>query len=311
MTSQQQVAPPMAHKTFLGSIQKTLALGWKAYRGDGTASLCLFILFTLIICAIAAPLIAPQNPFNLAEIDLADARLAPLSASLVDGPFHLLGTDAQGRDLFSVILYGLRTSLMVAIASSVGALALGCTAGLTAAYFGGWIEAVIMRIVVIFLSLPAIFIALLSISLLGRGAENTILAILIVQWTHYARASRAAAAGELTKEYILAAQLMKLPRTRILVGHVLPNCLAPIFVILAVQLGYVIAIEASLSYLGLGLPITQPSLGSLVADGQAYLLSGAYWISLIPGFVLLILVFCANLVGDRIRLLMNPSLRRA
>lgn len=287
-----------------------LKAGLNAFARDRTAFACLALVSVYIVFAAFAPIIAPQNPQNLAHIELIDARLPPLSAGAGDGAFYLLGSDALGRDIFSMTLYGVRISLTVALISAAGALILGSAAGLAAAYLSGWVNIIIMRIVDIFLSLPAILIALLFIAVFGRGVENTIIAILAVQWTHYARAMNAAASGEINKDYVLAAKLLGLSKARIMFGHILPNCLAPIFVIFAVQLGYVIAIEASLSFLGLGLPVTQPSLGNLVADGQEFLLSGAYWMSLIPGFVLLLLVFSMNVVGDRIRVLQNPQLRR-
>ena len=287
-----------------------LKVGLRAFARDRTAFACLVLVSVYIAFAVFAPIIAPQNPQDLAQIELIDARLPPLSASVDNGSFYLLGSDALGRDIFSMTLYGVRISLTVALISAAGALIFGSAAGLAAAYLGGWVNVVIMRIVDIFLSLPAILIALLFIAVFGRGVENTVIAILAVQWTHYARAMNAAASGEINKDYVLAAKLLGLSKARIMFGHILPNCLAPIFVIFAVQLGYVIAIEASLSFLGLGLPVTQPSLGNLVADGQEFLLSGAYWMSLIPGFVLLMLIFSMNVVGDRIRVLQNPQLRR-
>ena len=287
-----------------------LKVGLSAFARDRTAFACLTLVSVYIVFAVFAPFIAPQNPQDLAQIELIDARLPPLSASVDNGSFYLLGSDALGRDIFSMTLYGVRISLTVALISASGALIFGSAAGLAAAYLGGWVNVVIMRIVDIFLSLPAILIALLFIAVFGRGVENTVIAILAVQWTHYARAMNAAASGEINKDYVLAAKLLGLSKARIMFGHILPNCLAPIFVIFAVQLGYVIAIEASLSFLGLGLPVTQPSLGNLVADGQEFLLSGAYWMSLIPGFVLLMLIFSMNVVGDRIRVLQNPQLRR-
>ena len=287
-----------------------LKVGLRAFARDRTAFACLVLVSVYIVFAVFAPIIAPQNPQDLAQIELIDARLPPLSESVDNGAFYLLGSDALGRDIFSMTLYGVRISLTVALISAAGALIFGSAAGLAAAYLGGWVNVVIMRIVDIFLSLPAILIALLFIAVFGRGVENTVIAILAVQWTHYARAMNAAASGEINKDYVLAAKLLGLSKGRIMFGHILPNCLAPIFVIFAVQLGYVIAIEASLSFLGLGLPVTQPSLGNLVADGQEFLLSGAYWMSLIPGFVLLLLIFSMNVVGDRIRVLQNPQLRR-
>ena len=272
---------------------------------------CLFVFALLCLLALGAPIFAPQDPFDLAQIELIDARMPPFSPSVAGGPYHLLGTDEQGRDIFSTILFGMRLSLFVAVASAVIALFVGSVIGILAAYFGGWIDTILMRITDIFLSVPTILIALLFIATFGRGVENTIFAIIVAQWTHYARTARASAAGEMSREYVAAARLMDFSGSRIMFFHVLPNSLPPVLVVFTVQLGYAIALEASLSFLGVGLPVTRPSLGSLVAQGQEFLLSGEYWISIIPGCVLLLLVFSANVVADRLRASQNPEVVRA
>ncbi len=280
---------------------------WLArYNEDRFAAVCLSVTAGFLVIALAGPFFALHKPGDLAAIELADSMLAPLSKSAIGDVRYVLGTDVLGRDILSMAIFGLRTSLGVAFAATGGALAIGCVAGLAAAHAQGAAAAAIMRTVDIFLSAPSILFALLFISILGRGAENTVLAILLVQWTHYARAMNAAATAELKKDYVAAARLQGFSATDILFRQVLPNCIPPISVILAVQFGFVIALEASLSFLGLGLPITQPSLGGLVADGQEYLMGGAYWISILPGSILLLLVFCMNVVGDRLRVLQSP-----
>ena len=281
------------------AVKRWLAL----FARDRVAAGCAGVGALFLLAALLAPILAPQNPYDLVQIELADALLPPFATAQTTETLYPLGTDALGRDVFSMALYGLRVSLIVATVSTLGALLFGTSVGLLAAYAGGWLEALIMRIVDIFLSLPAILLALLLIALLGRGLENTILALLLVQWTQYARVMHAAALGEINKNYVEAAKLLGLSQTRIVFHHILPNCLPPVFVILAVQFGYVISVEASLSFLGLGLPVTQPSLGSLVALGQEFLLSGAYWVSLIPGLILLLLIFTMNIIGDRLRAL--------
>ena len=287
---------------------RRFADSYAVFSRDRFAWICALAGMGFIAVAAFAPVIAPYDPSDLATVELANSMLPPFSPSEFGDGFHYLGTDILGRDILSMALFGLRISLAVATLSAVGALLLGCLAGLVAAFAPSWMNAVIMRVVDLFLGFPAILTALLFISVLGRGAENTVLAILAVQWTHYARAVNAAAKTELGKDYVQAAKLLGVSKMRIAIEHVLPNCLAPVWVIFAVQFGYVIAIEASLSFLGLGLPITQPSLGSLVADGQQYMLSGIYWISLLPGFILLLLVFSINVVGDRLRVMQNPEL---
>ena len=212
--------------------------------------------------------------------------------------------------MLSAIFYGLRISLMVGVMSTVIALCIGLAMGLSAAYFGGKVEALIMRIADIQLSFPAILIALILLAVLGQGTGKIIAALVTVQWAYYARTVRSAALVEREKEYIEAAHVLELPKWRILVKHLLPNCLPPLIVVATVQVAHAIALEATLSFLGLGLPITEPSLGLLIANGFQYLMSGKYWISFYPGVALLVTIMAINLVADQLRDVMNPRLKR-
>lgn len=269
----------------------------------------LALLGLIVLVAIAAPLISPQNPYDLAQLDVLDGRLPPGSASS-DGTTFWLGTDDQGRDMLSAIFYGLRISLSVGVASTVLALALGLALGLSAAYFGGKIEMLIMRIADIQLSFPAILIALILLAVLGQGMSKIIAALVAVQWAYYARTVRSAALVEKGREYVEAARCLALTPARIVFHHILPNCLPPLIVVATVQVAAAIALEATLSFLGLGLPITEPSLGLLIANGYQYLLSGKYWISFFPGIALLLTIFSINLVADQLRDVVNPRLQR-
>jgi peptide/nickel transport system permease protein len=269
----------------------------------------LALLGLMLMIAIIAPLISPQNPYDLAQLDVVDGRLPPGSAS-ANGATFWLGSDDQGRDMLSAIFYGLRISLTVGIASTALALALGLALGLAAAYFGGWVETLIMRIADIQLSFPAILIALILLAVLGQGTLKIIVALVTVQWAYYARTVRSAALVEKRKEYIEAARCLALPPSRIVFRHMLPNCLPPLIVVATVQVAAAIALEATLSFLGLGLPITEPSLGLLIANGYQYLLSGKYWISFFPGVALLLTIVSINLVADQLRDVVNPRLQR-
>ena len=275
---------------------------------DGVALTALATLALLLAAALFAPWIATQNPYDLAQLDLLDGRLAP-GASGADGRLYLLGTDDQGRDIFSAILYGMRTSLLAGTVSTLGALALGLLLGLVAAWFRGWTEMIVMRLADLQLSFPSILIALVLLAVLGQGLDKIIIALIAVQWAYYARSARAAALAEREKDYISAARALGLKPLRIILRHLLPNCLPPLMVVATVQIAAAISLEATLSFLGLGLPITEPSLGLLIANGYAYLLSGKYWISFFPGLALLLLIVCINLVADRLRDLLDP--RRA
>jgi peptide/nickel transport system permease protein len=269
----------------------------------------LALLAIVMLTAIFAPLISPQNPYDLAQLDVMDSRLPPGSPSPTGGTFWL-GTDDQGRDMLSAIFYGLRISLSVGVIATVIALAIGLALGLIAAYFGGKIETVVMRIADIQLSFPAILIALILLAVLGQGMFKIIAALVTVQWAYYARTVRSAALVEKRKEYIEAARCLALAPPRIVFRHLLPNCLPPLIVVATVQVAAAIALEATLSFLGLGLPITEPSLGLLIANGYQYLLSGKYWISFFPGVALLLTIVSINLVADQMRDVLNPRLQR-
>ena len=269
----------------------------------------LVIITIIVLLAIFASLIAPQNPYDLAQLDIMDGRLPPGSDS-ADGLKYWLGTDDQGRDMLSGILYGLRISLIVGCGSALVAGVVGTSLGLTAAYAGGRVEAGIMRLVDLQLSFPAILVALMILAALGKGVGNVMLALVIVEWASYARTARGAALAERAREYIEAAECLALPRWRVVFKHLLPNCLPPLIVIGTIQVARAIALEATLSFLGLGVPITEPSLGLLIANGYQYMLSGKYWISFYPGIALLVTIMAINLVGDQLRDVLNPRLQR-
>ena len=263
----------------------------------------------LLLAAVCAPLISPQNPYDLAQLDVLDSRLPPGSTG-ADGQTYWLGTDEQGRDVLSAIFYGLRISLGVGAISTLAALAIGVAAGLAAGYFGGRVEALLMRVVDLQLSFPAILVALILLALLGQGIGKTIAALVVVQWAYYARTVRGTALVERGKEYMEAARGLGLPASRIVFRHLLPNCLPPVIVVATVQVAAAIALEATLSYLGIGVPITEPSLGLLIKNGFDYMLSGKYWISFFPGLALVLVIVSINLVGDRLRDVLNPRLQR-
>jgi len=279
------------------------------FVADPVAVFGLVLLSIIMLIAIFAPLISPQNPYDLAQLDVMDSRLPPGTSSPTGGTFWL-GTDDQGRDMLSAIFYGLRCSLSVGVIASVFALASGLALGRVAAYFGGKTETVIMRIADIQLSFPAILIALILLAVLGQGMFKIIAALVTVQWAYYARTVRSAALVEKRKEYIEAARCLALAPPRIVFRHLLPNCLPPLIVVATVQVAAAIALEATLSFLGLGLPITEPSLGLLIANGYQYLLSGKYWISFFPGVALLLTIVSINLVADQMRDVLNPRLQR-
>lgn len=289
------------------------AVGFRRFANDfaeskvALAALAACIL--IIAAAIFAPWITPQDPYYLPGLDLMDSRLPPGEMGM-SGMMHVLGTDDQGRDLYSAIIYGLRISLGVGITAGVIAFLIGTTMGLTAAYFGGYVDTLVMRIVDFQLSFPAILLALVMLAVLGQGVDKIIIALVAVQWAYFARTVRSAALVERQREYIEAAQCLGLSDRTVLFNHLMPNCLAPLIVVATVQVANAIALEATLSFLGLGMPVTQPSLGLLIANGFKYILSGRYWISTFPGIALLITIVSINLVGDRIRDVLNPRLER-
>ncbi|MEQ9905468.1 ABC transporter permease [Pectobacterium aroidearum] len=276
-----------------------------ALINDRLALFGLIMLAIFVLLALLAPLLSPQNPYDLMQLDIMDGRLVPGSSSM-SGMTYWLGTDDQGRDLFSAILYGTRISLMVGFTSAVFALLIGASLGLISAYVGGKTDATIMRIVDIQLSFPPILIALILLAVLGQGVDKIIMALVVTQWAYYARTIRGSALVERRRSYVDAARSMALSNRRILFRHILPNCLAPLIVVATMRIAYAIMLEATLSFLGIGLPVTEPSLGLLISNGFEYLMSGDYWISFFPGLTLLLLIVAINLVGDALRDILNP-----
>jgi len=278
------------------------------YCSNPVSVAALAVVFVLIVLSALAPWIAPQDPYDLTQLSIMDNMLAPGERSM-EGKLYLLGTDDQGRDMLSAMFYGLKLSFFVGIVATAVALAIGVVLGITAAYFGGRIDTVIMRIVDLQLSFPAILIALILLALLGKGVDKVIIALVTVQWAYYARTIRGGALVERQREYIDAARNLALPAHRIIFRHLLPNCLPPLVVVATIQVAHAISLEATLSFLGVGVPITEPSLGLLIANGYKYILSGKYWVSVYPGLLLLLTILAINLVGDRLRDLLNPRLK--
>ncbi len=270
----------------------------------------LLVLALIGMAALLAPWIALQNPYDLLQIDVLDARLKPGTASADGSRTYWLGTDGQGRDLYSAIVYGLRISLGVGIGSALLAGVIGTLIGLLAAYAGGRVDAALMRLVDLLLSFPTILMALMILAWLGKGVGNVVLTLVLIEWSYYARTARGQALVEARRDYVEAARGLGLSGWRIALGHVLPNCLPPLLVIAALQVARAITLEATLSFLGLGVPITEPSLGLLISNGYQYLLSNEYWISFFPGVALLATIVAINLVGDHLRDVLNPRLQK-
>ncbi|TDR85196.1 ABC transporter permease [Enterovirga rhinocerotis] len=291
---------------------------WASFKASKVAMVAAVVTFILVTLAVFAPLISPQDPFDPAQLDLLNARLPPLWLPEGQWPF-LLGTDDQGRDILSAILYGLRVSLAVGLLGVVFAATLGIAAGLVAGYAGGALDAVIMRIADVQLTFPAILIALLIDGMVKSvmGAQLTttiILAVLVVSiglsfWVQYARTVRGSVLVERNKDYVQAGRLIGLSSPTIMVRHVLPNVIGPVFAIATINVALAVITEATLSFLGSGMPDTQPSLGTLIRIGNRYLFSGEWWIAAFPGATLVILVLAINLLGDWLRDALNPRLQ--
>jgi peptide/nickel transport system permease protein len=275
------------------------------------------VAFVCVFCAVFAGVVAPHDPMDLASLELADALLPP--AWLPEGKTrYLLGTDAQGRDILSALMYGTRISLMVGIASVVVSVIVGVTMGLVAGYAGGKTDAFIMRVCDVMLSFPAILVALL-VDGVGRAVfpqahDSLAFAVLIVAisltgWVQYARTVRGSTLVERQKEYVQAARVIGVSSLRVMRRHVLPNVLGPVTVLATIQVATAIIIEATLSFLGVGMPVTSPSLGTLIRVGNDFLLSGEWWITIFPGLVLVMIALSINLLGDWLRDALNPRLR--
>ncbi|HEY8334511.1 MAG TPA: ABC transporter permease [Tardiphaga sp.] len=289
-----------------------------SFRRSKMTMVAAFVTVVFFLLAIFATWLAVQNPFDPAQLELINSRIAPLWTADGQSPF-LLGTDEQGRDVLSAILYGLRVSLTVGVLGVAFAAVLGISLGLIAGYFGGWIDTLIMRIADVQLTFPAILIALLIDgvvkSVLGNHLDSTttllvlVVAIGLSFWVQYARTVRGSVMVEKNRDYVAAAQLIGLPARVIMIRHVLPNTMGPILVIATINLALAIITEATLSFLGSGMPDTMPSLGTLIRIGNNYLFSGEWWVVIFPGLALASLILSINLLGDWLRDALNPKLR--
>lgn len=283
---------------------------WREFKKSRIACIGLAVFVLLAVIAILAPWITPQNPYDLQQLSVMDARLPPGSPAFDGKITYWLGSDEQGRDMLSAIIYGLRISMFVGVVCTLIAFVVGTILGLIAAYTGGVVDSFIMRLADAQLSFPSILIALIFLALFGKGVDKIIYALVLVQWTFYARTVRSSAIVELKREYVEAARGLQISHARVMFQHVLPNCMSPLIVVATVQVAISIGLEATLSFLGLGLPITEPSLGLLVSNGYAYLLSGYYWMSFFPGLALLVAVLSLNTVADQLGDILNPRFKK-
>jgi peptide/nickel transport system permease protein len=290
-----------------------------AFTRSPLAMVSLFVVALMVLSAVFANFIAPTNPFDPASLNLMNGFTPPMEANMFTGEKFLLGTDDQGRDLFSAILYGLRVSLFVGMMAVGLAMVLGVLLGLIAGYVGGWLDTLIMRLADIQMTFPSILIAMLIFGV-ARGLlppelrEEMAITVLILsiglsEWVNFARTVRGSTMVEKEKEYVAAARLIGLNRWQIMLRHILPNVLGPVLVIATITLALAIIAEATLSFLGVGAPRTEPSLGTLIRIGQDFLFSGEWWILLFPALTLLALALSVNLFGDWLRDTLNPRLR--
>ena len=287
------------------------------FKRDKVAIVSSTVFLILALMALFSPLIAPFDPYDLQQIDLMDSEMPPVWIEDAD-PRFLLGTDDQGRDLWSTILYGMRVSLLIGIFAVLLQATIGIVIGLVSGYIGGKVDSILMRIADVQLSFSTLMVAIIVLAIVKNafGADTysswamviLILVIGLSEWPQIARTVRSSVLAEKEKEYVDAAHVMGFGSTRIMFKHILPNCLSPIFVIATLQIANAIITEAALSFLGLGMPVTEPSLGSLISIGKEYLFSGSWWITLIPGFFLVIIVIAINLMGDFLRDVFNPKL---
>jgi peptide/nickel transport system permease protein len=280
--------------------------GWRTLLTTPSAALGTAVMLVACLGALFAPWLAAQNPFDLASLSITDSLLPPGSVGST-GTLYPLGTDEQGRDIFSAILYGLRISLGVATVATLVACMIGTAAGMISAYSGGWLDALLMRLADVQLAFPGILVALVLMAVFGSGLDKVVIAIVAVQWAYYARTARSAALVERKKEYILAARNLQFSTARIIGVHLLPNSVSVLAVVIVIQMSSAVALEATLSFLGVGLPITKPSLGLLIANGYSSMLTGEYWLSFYPGIVLVAVLLATNLVGERLRELNDPK----
>lgn len=288
-----------------GLLSSQLAYNW---RRNTSAILGSAIIFACAIVVVFGPALVAQNPYDVMQLDLMDSYLPP---AWMDGgnPKYWLGTDGQGRDVLAAVVYGTRISALIGLAATLMSCVIGTFLGLMAGYFGGWIDALIMRVADIQLSFPSMLIALFLMSAFGTGIDKILISLTAVGWVVYARTVRGSTLGERNREYVQAARVAGLRTGPIIRRHILPNVLTPLIVVATVQVGTFILIEASLSFLGVGVPVTQPSLGLLIKNGFDVLFSGLWWTSLFPGLMIMAMVFGINLVGDFLRDELNPRLK--
>ena len=295
---------------------------WHRFKHDKVAIVSFSVLLILIVLSVGAGFFAPYDPYDLSKIDILDSELPPAWIENDDNAGRFpLGTDAQGRDLLSTILYGMRISLTIGLCAVLLQAIIGIVVGLMAGYYGGRLDALLMRFADVQLSFSTLMVAIIVLAVFQAafGAElyqqlaliMLIVVIGIAEWPQYARTIRASVLAEKNKEYVEAAQVIGLSARRIMFRHILPNTLSPILVISTVQVANAIIAEASLSFLGLGMPVSQPSLGSLISSGFDYIFSGSWWITIIPGIALVVLVLVMNLLGDWLRDVLNPRLYKS
>jgi peptide/nickel transport system permease protein len=288
-----------------------------SFRSSPVAMAAAFIAFVCVFASLFAGWVAPHNPFDLTTLELSDARLPP-AWSEGGSRKYLLGTDDQGRDILSAVIYGARISLVVGVVSVMLSVLVGVSLGLLAGFRGGWIDAALMRLCDVMLSFPAILVALLIAgvgrALFPNGGDGLAFGVLIFSisltgWVQYARTVRGSTLVERNKEYVQAARVTGVPSLRIMRGHVLPNVMGPVLVLATIQVATAIITEATLSFLGVGAPPTSPSLGTLIRIGNDYLFSGEWWITVFPGVMLVLIALSVNLLGDWLRDALNPRLR--
>jgi peptide/nickel transport system permease protein len=309
---------PMATEANPGRLARVFDsdIGW-SFRRTPAAWISALVLALIVAASFAAPLIAPQNPYDLRQVFIDKAELPPLWSAGGEAPF-VLGTDPQGRDVLSTILYGTRVSLVIGLASVLLSMAIGVTIGLIAGYRGGWIDNLLMRLADTVLSIPTLLMAILVSAIFREmlppafrepfAAAVIVLSISLTNWVQYARTVRALTMVERKKEYVLAARIIKVSPLRIMRRHILPNTMTPVLVAATLNLGLAILSEATLSFLGVGMPITQPSLGTLIRIGNQYLFSGSWWLVVFPAAQLGLIVLSVNLLGDWLRDALNPKL---
>ena len=310
--------PADAAKQQSGRLRRFLDsdIGW-SFRHSPAAWLSALVLALLVLSALLAPVIAPQNPYDLAQVFIDKAEIPPIWQEGGEWPF-LLGTDPQGRDVLSAILYGSRVSLIIGFAAVVVSMLIGVSIGLAAGFYGGRIDNLLMRLGDTVLSIPTLLMAILVSAIFREmlppslrepfAAVVLVLSIALTSWVQYARTVRALTMVERRKEYVLAARIIRVPAGRIMRRHILPNTMTPVLVAATLNLGLAILSEATLSFLGVGMPITQPSLGTLIRIGNQFLFSGLWWIAVMPAAVLVVLVLAVNVIGDYLRDRFNPKL---